>query len=341
MGATVLKIFAIMAVITGPASCAVITSSQRSMNTTVGGNITIPCIYPMQASVSDLFIQWTFHNSRIINPAIIYYSKEGQPYTSAEFKGRIQVVNGTGNASLTILQMQAKETGVYTCEVLSFGNPPAHFEKSMVVYVLTPPSKPLCSFTQQLEKVELGHIISLSCLSEIGMPVPKYYWHRLSGDAAMPVTDTYNPQTGVLTIGNLTKFEEGYYQCTAFNSLGNATCQIDLTIKHSESGIIAAALIAAILAAALICVIVWIVMSKEKKKKRKEKAAVSEMQTMAQKEPLTSEYVAIPSQESAPVAAVPPSKDSNETGEYVTPEEIEVAPVPENEAQGTEHHSVA
>ncbi|XP_062820104.1 V-set and immunoglobulin domain-containing protein 1 isoform X3 [Anolis carolinensis] len=325
----------------GPASCAVITPSQRSMNTTVGGNITIPCIYPTQVSVSNSFIQWTFHKSGMTNPEIIYYSRDGQPYTSAEFQGRIQVVNSTGNASLTILQMRPKETGLYTCEVLSFGNPPATFEKSVFVYVLTPPSKPLCSFTQNHEKVELGHIVTLSCLSEIGMPQPKYYWHRLSGDAAMPVTDTYNPQTGVLTIGNLTKFEEGYYQCTSFNSLGNATCQIDLTIKHSESGIIAAALIAAILAAALICVIVWIVASKEKKKRRKEKAAISEMQTMAQKEPLTSEYVAIPSQEHEPVAAVPPSKDSNETGEYVTPEEIEVVPVPESKVQGTEHHPVA
>lgn len=35
--------------------------------------------------------------------------------------------------------------------------------------------------------------------------------------------------TGVLVIGNLTNFEQGYYQCTAINSLGNSSCEIDLT----------------------------------------------------------------------------------------------------------------
>ncbi|XP_042336024.1 V-set and immunoglobulin domain-containing protein 1 [Sceloporus undulatus] len=338
--ATMLKIFVILVAFTGPVSCAVVPASQRSVNTTVGGNITLPCMYNMDAPVSDLFIQWMFYNAKLKNSAIIYYFQKSQPYTSTEYKNRILIANSTGNASLTIFNMKPWETGVYTCEVLISGTPPSQVEKSFPVYVLTPPSKPLCSFSHS-QKVELGHFITLSCLSEIGMPNPKYYWHRVSGDTIMRVSEYYDPQTGLLEIGNLTKLEEGYYQCIAINSLGNSTCQIDLTIKHSESGVIAAALIAAILAAALICVIVWILTSKEKKKRRKEKAAISEMQTMAQKEPLTSGYAAVPSQENVPVAAVPPSKDSNETGEYVTPDEIEAAAVPENERQEMEHQSVA
>ncbi|KAH0630939.1 hypothetical protein JD844_004323 [Phrynosoma platyrhinos] len=364
---------------TGPASCATLTASQRSVNTTVGGNITLPCLFSTDTPRSDLFIQWIFYNAKVkkntivrghvlsffrfcfqtdrielldgristqmqqspchsvsyksashcqkmvyltdargrcswknkvrqwcnlllvnrnfeitlmealVNPNFqfpedFFSIRNGQLYTSAEYKNRIHVANSTGNASLTIFNMQPWETGVYTCEVL--GTPSAQVEKSFPVYVL-------------------------------------------------------NPETGLLVIGNLTKFEEGYYQCIAKNPLGNSTCQIDLTIKHSESGIIAAALIAAILAAALICVIVWVLTSKEKKKKRNEKAAISEMQTMAQKEPLTADYATVPSQENVPVAAVPPSKDSNETGEYVTPDEIEGAAVPENERQEMGHQPEA
>lgn len=35
-------------------------------------------------------------------------------------------------------------------------------------------------------------------------------------------------QNGVLILGNMSKFEEGYYHCTASNNLGNATCELDL-----------------------------------------------------------------------------------------------------------------
>lgn len=61
----------------------------------------------------------------------------------------------------------------------------------------------------------------------------------------------------------------------------------------------------------------------------------------AQKEPLSSTYVAVPSQEMAPIASTLPSKESNETHEYETPEESEVATEPENQIQIIEHQPVA
>ncbi|XP_062998123.1 V-set and immunoglobulin domain-containing protein 1 [Elgaria multicarinata webbii] len=325
-----------------PVSCITLTVPQKSVNTTVGGNITLLCTYQLQEPGPKLLIQWSFYSARQKNSTSVYYSQSGVSYTSPAFKGRIQIANSTGNATLTIFNMQSWETGIYTCEVLNPGGAGGQSEKSISVSVLVAPSKPICSFGQSRHpEIEFGHMVTLFCFSNNGLPNPTYQWHRLMGDTVKPVTELYDPQTGSLVIGNLTKFEEGYYQCTASNSLGNSTCQIDLTTKHSESGIIIAALIAAILAAALICIIVWIVASKETKKKRKEKAAKEEVQITTQKEPLTAEYAAVPSQESVPVAAVPSSKESNETNEYVTPEEIELAEVPENEMQETEHQPIA
>ncbi|KAF7244781.1 V-set and immunoglobulin domain-containing protein 1 [Varanus komodoensis] len=204
------------------------------------------------------------------------------------------------------------------------------------LWSLIPPSKPFCSFDHK-HQPELGHLVILSCLSSTGLPNPTYQWQRVEGDKLKPLSDLYYPESGTLIIGNLTKFEEGYYQCTSSNSLGNSSCQIDLTTKHSESGIIIAALIASILAAALICVIVWVITSKEKKKKRKEKAAASEMQKMNQKEPPNAVYAAVPSQESVPIAGAPP----NETNEYATSGEVAAATTPENEMQEMEHQTAA
>ncbi|XP_053230134.1 V-set and immunoglobulin domain-containing protein 1 isoform X2 [Podarcis raffonei] len=338
--ATMLKILVILAAITGPVSCVIVTMPQTAVNTTVGANVTLLCTYRTEMSISGLFIQWSFYNHISKNRPIIYYRQGSISNSYGRFHGRIRAATGLGNASITILNMQASDSGIYTCEVFNPENPNTQGEKTMSVSVLVPPSKPHCSFVQDKE-AEIGHAITLFCFSETGMPEPMYLWHRVSGDSAVHVTGNYIPQSGRLVIGNLTKFEEGYYRCTAINSLGNSTCQIDLTTKHSEGGIIVGALIAAILAAALIGVIVWVVASKEKEKKKKEKAAISEMQTVAHKEPLNVAYAAVPSQESAPVAAVPPSKESNETSEYSTPEEAEVATMPENATQEMERQPVA
>nr|XP_056714931.1 V-set and immunoglobulin domain-containing protein 1-like [Euleptes europaea] len=333
-----LKIFAIIAALIGPLRCAVVTVPEKAVNTTVGGNITLLCTYRTEMDSSNLFIQWTFYSAQEREKDVIYYSQRGQSYSYGEFKGRIQGANSTGNASITISNMQSSETGQYTCEVFNPADTGSQNEKTVIVSVLVPPSQPHCSLRGT---PEMGHLISLYCFSEGGLPAPTYQWQKVSGDTVTPVTEAYNPKTGLFIIGNLTNFEEGYYRCTAANSLGNSSCHINVTSSHSESGVIVGALIAAILAAALICGIVWFLASKEKRKKRKEKAAMIETQEVVQKEPLNAEYTAGPNQESVPAAPVPRSKESTETNEYETPEEIEVAAAPENEIQEAEHQPVA
>ncbi|KAM6427149.1 V-set and immunoglobulin domain-containing protein 1 isoform 2-T2 [Liasis olivaceus] len=311
----------------GLAKGVVVTIPETSVNTTVGANITLPCTYKTASAPS--MIQWNFYSAKYQQPSGIYIWQLGKVYYSGQFKGRIQVANNMGNASLSIFNIQPSDTGVYGCMVFNPNDSISESEKSMTVSVLVPPSKPLCSFVSSNHpNIEIGHLITLSCISEIGLPIPTYKWYRLIDDKAKPVTELYNPYSGRLVLGNLTQFEEGYYQCTATNALGNSSCHFDLTTKHSESGIIVGALIAAILAAALICVIVWILISKEKKK-RKDKPVFKEMQTM----PAKAEYAAVPSQTSVPVAAVPPNKEANEAGEYDSPEEAQVAIIPENETQ--------
>ncbi|XP_058010619.1 V-set and immunoglobulin domain-containing protein 1, partial [Ahaetulla prasina] len=322
--------------LTGLVSGLTVTMPESSVNTTVGANITLPCMYILE-SVPDM-IQWNFYGSDM-ETLPVYLWRLGVPYYFAQYKDRIRVANNTGNASLSIFNMQPSDTGIYRCSVYKFKDGTANEgEKSVSVSVLVPPSKPLCSFgSSHHPKVEIGHLITLACISEIGLPKPAYKWYKLIGDKPQPVTELYNPYSGRLVLGNLTQFEEGYYQCTAINSLGNSSCHIDLTTKHSEGGIIVGALIAAILAAALICIVGWILISREKKKRRKEKPVAKEMQPMAAK----AEYAAVPSQASVPMAAVPPSKDPNETGEHDSPGEAQVAILSENETQEMGHQPVS
>ncbi|EMP35424.1 V-set and immunoglobulin domain-containing protein 1, partial [Chelonia mydas] len=264
----------------------------------------------------------------------IYYFQNGQAYEYGEFKNRINGTTNQGNASITISNMQPLDTGFYTCEVFNPQDSSGRNQKSVAVSVLVKPSQPHCSLRGT---PETGHLVSLSCYSEEGMPVPTYQWYRVSGETLKPMTEQLNTKTGLFIIGNLTTFETGYYRCTASNSLGNSSCEVDLSAAHSEGGLIAGALIGAILGAVVICIIVWFLTKREKKKETKEKAANSEMQPMSQKQQANVEYVNIPTQENESVATATPSREANAASEYSTSKEVAASGVPENdEMQGVE-----
>lgn len=179
--------------------------------------------------------------------------------------------------------MQPADSGIYTCDV---NNPPDFAGSNqgiLSVSVLVKPSKPYCS----IQGVpEAGHPISLSCFSVIGTPAPVYNWYKLEGENIIPVKENFNPTTGHFFIGNLTNFEQGYYQCTAVNSLGNSSCEIDLTSSHPEAGIIVGALVGTLVGAAIIISIVWFATTKAKKK-AKGKDWKRNSKTATELEPIT------------------------------------------------------
>ncbi|XP_006142889.1 V-set and immunoglobulin domain-containing protein 1 isoform X2 [Tupaia chinensis] len=147
------------------------------------------------------------------------------------------------------------------------------------------PSKPFCSIQG---RPETGHAISLSCLSTLGTPSPVYYWYKVEGGDIIPVKESFNPATGNLVIGNLTNFEQGYYQCTAINSLGNSSCEIDLTSSHPEVGIIVGALVGTLVGVAIVTSVVCFARNKAKAKAKERKRAsknTTELEPMTKTSP--------------------------------------------------------
>ncbi|XP_028623326.1 V-set and immunoglobulin domain-containing protein 1 isoform X3 [Grammomys surdaster] len=173
--------------------------------------------------------------------------------------------------------MQPADSGIYICDV---NNPPDFVGKNqgiLDVTVLVKPSKPFCTIQG---RPEAGYPISLSCLSAFGTPSPVYYWYRIEGNTIVPVKESFNSATGVLAIGNLTNFEQGYYQCTAINSLGNSSCEIDLTSSHPEVGIIIGALVGALTGVAIIICVVYFARNKVKSKQKKKLNSSTELEPM-------------------------------------------------------------
>ncbi|OXB67609.1 hypothetical protein ASZ78_016732 [Callipepla squamata] len=301
---TMLKIFPILATLAGHVCGVVVTVPEKTVNVKTGGNATLLCTYTSSQPLGNFFIQWSFYSAKESQLHTIYYYSEGQSYSYGEFKDRITAATSPGNASITISNMQPSDTGSYTCEVFSPQDDAGQSQKSVIVNVLVKPSKPFCKIEGTPEK---GHLVYLLCKCDQGLPHPTYHWYKVDENTLTPVTEHFNPNTGILYIGNLTTFETGYYRCIASNIMGNSTCELDLTSLHSDGNIVAGALIGAILAAVIICAIVWVLTKKAKKKT----SSSNEMQVMAQKQS-NAEYAQVPNEENTPATTVPPSNATNE-----------------------------
>ncbi|KAK2499450.1 hypothetical protein MC885_016723 [Smutsia gigantea] len=324
------KVFLILNCLAGQVSVVQVTIPESVVNVTVGSDVTLICTYTSTVATRDkLSIQWSFIHKKESLLISIYYSEGGQATAIGQFKGRIVGSNDQDNASITISHMQPADSGSYICDV---NNPPDFVGKNqgiINVNVLVKPSKPICSI-QGIP--EAGHPTSLSCLSVLGTPSPVYNWYKLEGRDIVPVKENFNPATGILVIGNLTNFEQGYYQCTATNFLGNSSCEIDLTYSHPEVGIIVGASVGSLVGAAIIISLVCFARSKAKGMERKRNSeTTTELEPMAERNQ-NMEFDTLPYEDTTQLEApVPPSHD---TDVYTTPRPqcepvLEPAPEPD------------
>ncbi|XP_043561242.1 V-set and immunoglobulin domain-containing protein 1-like [Chiloscyllium plagiosum] len=311
-----------------------VTVKDNHLNATEGGNVTLQCTYTTtMENLSGLNIQWTFLGTTTKKPKQqtscatgynmddssvmlcpktvhmfdrrglcswqhqIYFSEGKQIYINEEFKGRLVATHAPGNASITIEKLRPSDTGDYLCQV---DNPP-DFQgtniRSIVLTVLVPPSKPTCVISTHPAKTNAA---TLSCHSNQGVPTPKYHWVEIVNNVHQNISD---PRTGILTISNVSQHEHSIYQCTAFNSLGNETCTVDLSaLLASENDHIIGAIIGAILAAIVIGAIVWVIAKKTKKRAKKNMEKDTEFQVKQEPRKTSTTYASVPTDDASAAA---------------------------------------
>ncbi|XP_075116497.1 V-set and immunoglobulin domain-containing protein 1 isoform X2 [Leptodactylus fuscus] len=298
-----LRIFILLWSFIGVARCVQVTIPYPVVNVTVGNTATLPCTYTLtETNARNLMIEWqlieayshqttpspcySLKNSSVKQCVNLAYGKDargrcsmryqvfayqnGQPYPMGRFENRVRSSNSTGNATITITNMQPQDSGFYSCQVSNFPENPGQGQVQLIVQVA--PSTPHCSIRGN---IVTGHSVNLSCFSEQGMPRPVYRWQKVVNGIVKPINAAQ--QSGLLIIGNMSKFEDGYYECTASNNLGNASCHLDLH-TGGEAGIIVGGIIGAVLLATIICVVIWFLIAKKNHKKKQLKS--SELKTM-------------------------------------------------------------
>ncbi|CAH2320379.1 V-set and immunoglobulin domain-containing 2 [Pelobates cultripes] len=114
-----------------------------------------------------------------------------------------------------------------------------------------------------------GSDVTLQCSSSGGNPPPIYSWTFVGSKTPLLPGMMENQRTGALLLTNLSQSISGSYRCTATNELGQATCDLSISVtSSSNSGAIAGAVIGVLLALLLIAAIV-IYFLRYKKKQRK------------------------------------------------------------------------
>ncbi|XP_073455492.1 V-set and immunoglobulin domain-containing protein 1-like isoform X2 [Aquarana catesbeiana] len=310
-----LRILALLLSLTGLAHCVTVTIPNPIINVTAGNSVTLNCAYILSSTnTQNLLIQWNILEAHSQQQIPVYYFQNGQSFPVGRFKDRVTAYNNTGNASITISNMQPQETGFYTCEVSNLPDPIGLGHIQVIVQVA--PSTPHCAMEGH---IVVGHSVTLSCISKQGMPQPVYTWYRVKNDVLFPVNDEQSE--GLLVLGNMTKFEEGYYRCTASNSLGNATCELDLH-TGGEGGIIVAAVIGAVFLSTIIFVVIWFLVAKKKNKANKPATEMKTMPTSAGTNTAQAEAEA-QARQNLVVSENPEVKEYSDQPEYATAGEAE------------------
>ncbi|KAM4696094.1 V-set and immunoglobulin domain-containing protein 1 [Rhinophrynus dorsalis] len=241
----------------------------------------------------------------------VYYLMSGQANTGLNYRNRLTAAISPGNATIIINNVQPGDTGIYTCEVLSPPNPSTTGKIQLTVQVA--PSTPHCTIRGAMDT---GHYLSLLCYSEEGMPRPTYSWNKVTDGVLSPTPPQMNQKKGILIIGNMSKFDDGHYRCTASNFLGNSTCELDLH-TGGEGGIIAAAVIGALVLATIIIVAIWFLIVKKKHKKREPATSETKPINSPGGNPTYASEVHEPARENLVASAAPETIEFHDRAENV------------------------
>ncbi|XP_030649142.1 V-set and immunoglobulin domain-containing protein 1-like [Chanos chanos] len=253
---------------------------QRIVNVTVGGSVNLLCTFSTSQPTTNLNVQWTLYkHSNMLSEQVFYY-QSGIEVVGGQFSGRVKVLSSPSdlkNASISISDMQPSDAGTYTCEVHNVPDIEGNNQGNVIVNVFEKPSVPFCGVHGNLEA---GNLVTLSCHSEKGSPVPTYTWTKVDQGKSRSVKGTANVKTGIMYIRNLTQFEFGEYRCNASNIIGYSTCTIELN-HELDDGALAGAVIGALLGACFIVLLVWFIVHKLKKQRYNaaKASAATEMQS--------------------------------------------------------------
>ncbi|XP_073440978.1 V-set and immunoglobulin domain-containing protein 2 isoform X2 [Dendrobates tinctorius] len=212
-----------------------VTTPEKTVVGKSGSTVILPCLY--STTVGNQFvIEWKFSpgSPQTSRWQQIYYFSDGTTYKPGSQADRLSTVQNpptSGVASIQLTNIAWLDNGSYICEV---NNPPDFSGTGAGVIqlsVLVPPTSPTC---QSNGNTITGQDASLTC-SSTGNPPPIYTWSMEGTKSALLPGMMENQMTGSLLLTNLSEPMSGTYRCTATNEMGQATCQVTISVSGRKN----------------------------------------------------------------------------------------------------------
>uniref|UniRef100_A0ABM5F4B1 Junctional adhesion molecule A n=1 Tax=Pogona vitticeps TaxID=103695 RepID=A0ABM5F4B1_9SAUR len=185
------------------------------VETPENSTVNLPCKAIASSSGTPRRQEWKFHGD---GSTVLFYHDNA--FTDG-YKDRAIFYPG----EIHLKSVTRKDSGTYTCEVLSSDGKFSESQVELVVQV--PPSKPKA---QVPSVVTIGTKAVLKCVETDGNPRPTFKWFRDNIEMpADPQTSTLfknssyslDEKTGVLAFEPATAFDAGDYYCEAVNKVGS------------------------------------------------------------------------------------------------------------------------
>ncbi|XP_053308086.1 CXADR-like membrane protein [Spea bombifrons] len=245
-------------------------------------NVTLKCQHELGIlGEQSLDIEWFSNISHSGQKVLISYSG-GKVYDNDDRKGRYSFVSKflAGDASIIIWSLEPSDAGFYTCKVKNAGK---YYWNYIWLEVLVKPSEPQCWIDgDQL----VGKNVTFHCMSSAGTKPLTYRWQRIRYEdkavLSMPSTARLETQQSLL-LQNLSKAENGSYQCEVANEAGKRTCVVHLRVQNAMNvGFLVSVICGSVGGVLLLCVTIWILLRKKELKKREEDEFLNEIREDAE-----------------------------------------------------------
>uniref|UniRef100_A0A6I8MZF6 V-set and immunoglobulin domain containing 8 n=1 Tax=Ornithorhynchus anatinus TaxID=9258 RepID=A0A6I8MZF6_ORNAN len=248
-----------------------------------GDNVRLGCPYmldPEDYGPNGLDIEWMQLNSDPSHRENVFLSYQDKRINQGSLPHLQQRVRFAApdpsqyDASINLMNLQVADTATYECRVKKT----TMASRKVIVTVQARPAVPVC-WTEG--RMSYGNDLVLKCFANGGTPPLAYKWTKLSSTTHPYRAGSYHSQhsyhsevsyqesyhtsisssglsNGDLVLKDISKEDNGLYQCTVANYVGYSVCVVEVKVKDARRvGMIIGAVLGSLLMLACLFLGIW------------------------------------------------------------------------------------
>uniref|UniRef100_G1SHC2 V-set and immunoglobulin domain containing 8 n=1 Tax=Oryctolagus cuniculus TaxID=9986 RepID=G1SHC2_RABIT len=249
-----------------------------------GDNVRLGCPYildPEDYGPNGLDIEWMQVNSDPSHRENVFLSYQDKRINHGNLPHLQQRVRFAASdpsqydASINLMNLQVSDTATYECRVKKT----TMATRKVIVTVQARPAVPMCWTEGHMTK---GNDVVLKCFANGGSQPLSYKWAKISGHTHPYRAGSYHSQhsfhselsyqesfhssinqvsglnNGDLVLKDISREDNGLYQCTVANHVGYSVCVVEVKVSDSQRvGMIIGAVLGSLLMLACLAVGIW------------------------------------------------------------------------------------